>query len=109
MNAWTSSGRSSLPLAERRQPEREHVQPVEEIFAQLALLHGLDRIDVGGGDDAHVHRLLVPAAETAEPALLQHAQQLDLRRRRHLADLVEKQRAAIGQLEAALRADRPRR
>ncbi len=35
-------------------------------------------------------------------ALLQHAQQLHLRGRRHLADFVEKERAAIGQLEAAL-------
>ena len=33
--------------------------------------------------------------------LLQHAQQLDLRHRHHLGDLVEEQRAAIGQLEAA--------
>ena len=46
--------------------------------------------------------LLGAAAEPAEAALLQHAQQLDLRRRRHLADLVEEQRAAVGQLEAAL-------
>jgi hypothetical protein len=50
---------------------------------------------------AHVDFLLGAAAEAAELALLQHAQQLDLRRRRHLGDLVEEQRAAIGQLEAA--------
>ena len=92
------------PVAQRRQADREHVQAVEQVFAQLALLHRFERIDVGRGDDAHVDRLLVPAAEAAEAALLQHAQQLDLRRRRHLADLVEKQRAAIGELEAALAA-----
>ena len=46
--------------------------------------------------------LLGAPAEAAEAALLQHAQQLDLRRRRHLADLVEEQRAAVRQLEAAL-------
>ena len=33
--------------------------------------------------------------------ILQDAQQLDLRARRHLADLVEKQRAALGLLEQA--------
>ena len=40
------------------------------------------------------------AAEPLELALLQHAQQLDLGREVQLADLVEKQRAALGQLEA---------
>ena len=42
------------------------------------------------------------AAEPLELALLQHAQQLDLRRQVDVADLVEEQRAALGQLEAAL-------
>jgi hypothetical protein len=32
-------------------------------------------------------------------ALLQHAQELDLHRRRHLGDLVEEDGAAVGQLE----------
>src|SRR6185295_19640284 len=41
-------------------------------------------------------------AEAAELALLQDAQQLHLGGRRHLADLVEEQRPAIGELEAAL-------
>ena len=42
------------------------------------------------------------AAEPLELALLQHAQQLDLRRQVDVADLVEEQRAALGQLEAPL-------
>ena len=41
------------------------------------------------------------AAEPLEAALLEHAQQLGLRDQRHVADLVEKQRAVVGQLEAA--------
>ncbi len=51
-----------------------------------------------------VHRLLPLAAERAERPLLQHAQQLGLRGRRHLGDLVEEQRAAVGEFEAALAA-----
>ena len=39
------------------------------------------------------------AAQTLELALLQDAQQLDLRRQVQLADLVEEQRAAVGELE----------
>ena len=41
------------------------------------------------------------AADALETALLQHAQQLDLHLQRHVADLVQEQRAAFGKLEAA--------
>jgi hypothetical protein len=41
------------------------------------------------------------AADALELALLQHAQQLGLQVERHLADLVEEQRAAVGELERA--------
>ena len=40
------------------------------------------------------------AAHALELALLQHAQQLRLQLEGQLADLVEEQRAAVGQLEA---------
>ena len=47
------------------------------------------------------------AAEPHELALLEHAQQLGLDRRRHLADFVEEQHAAVGLLDASrLGADR---
>jgi hypothetical protein len=42
---------------------------------------------------------LVHAADTLEGALLQHAQELHLHVECHIADLVEKQRAAVGELE----------
>jgi hypothetical protein len=41
------------------------------------------------------------AADAVELALGQHAQQARLQRRRHVADLVEEQRAAVGLFEAA--------
>ncbi len=41
-------------------------------------------------------------ADRPHLALLQHAQQLHLQRQRHVADLVEEQRAAVGRLEEAL-------
>ena len=46
------------PLAQRRQVNRDHAQPVEEVAAQDAAAHGLLRIAVGRGDEAHVdHRV----------------------------------------------------
>ncbi len=41
-------------------------------------------------------------ADALDHALLEEAQQLDLERQRHVADLVEEQRAAAGQLDLAL-------
>ncbi len=40
-------------------------------------------------------------AHPLQLAGLEHAQQLGLLRERHVADLVEEERAAVGQLEAA--------
>ena len=56
---------------------------------------------MGRGDQAHVHRHRARTAHRADLALLQHAQQLDLKGRRGLADLVQEQGAAIGPLEQA--------
>ena len=41
------------------------------------------------------------AADARELALLEHAQELRLERQRHVADLVEEERAAGGRLELA--------
>ena len=56
---------------------------------------------MGGGDHPHVERLDLVGAERLHLLLLQHAQQLGLQRQRQVADLVEKQRAAVGHLELA--------
>ena len=54
-------------------------------------------------DDAHVGLDRGAAADGGVLALLQHAQKSRLRLERHVADLVEEQRAAVGLLEAAVR------
>ena len=68
----------------------------------LPLATACRRIAVGGGDDAHVGLLRLGRADAHEGAGLEHAQQLDLQLERHLGDLVEEQRAAVGALEEAL-------
>ena len=59
------------------------------------------QILVGGGDDADIGLDRRAAADRRVFALLQHAQQTGLRLHRHVADLVEEQRAALGLFEAA--------
>ena len=90
-----------LAVAQRRHLDRDDVEPVEQVLAELALLHHLAQVAVGRGDDAHVHAQRAGAAEPLELVLLEHAQDLRLRARAHVADFVEEQRAAVGLLEAA--------
>src|SRR5207237_3872648 len=88
-------------LAQRRQLDCEDVQAVIEVFPQLAVADSIRRIHVRRRDDADIDRLLLAAAEPPERPLLQHPQQLHLRRGLHLRNLVEKQRAAVRELEDA--------
>src|SRR5690606_30944420 len=82
------------PLAQRRQAQVDHVETIEKILAELAAFHALAQVLVGGGDDADVDMPVAGAAHGAHRAFLQHAQQLHLRARRHVTDLVQEQRAA---------------
>ena len=88
-------------FAQGRNPERDHVQAVEEVFAKPALPHGFGKVFVGGGDDADVHLDEPVGTEAGEGPLLKHAEELHLKIERHGADFVEEQHAPVGQLELA--------
>ncbi len=88
-------------LAERRDLDRHDVQPVEEVLAEAALLDLLLQVAVGRGDDAHVHGDQLAAADPLDLARLDRAEQLRLGLRAQVADLVEEEGAAVGQLELA--------
>ena len=87
-------------LPQRRDVHRDHVEAVEQVFAELALLDLRLEVLVRRGEDADVHRDRVRAADPLDLPRLEHAQQLDLQVRPHRADFVEEQRPAVGQLEA---------
>ena len=88
--------------AQRRQIDGDDVEAVEEVFAEVAVAHRLAQVDVGGGDDAHVHLNLLNAAQVHEAAVLQHAQNLGLGVHAHGGDFVQEERAAVGDFEEAL-------
>ena len=73
--------------------QREDVETVEQIAAEAAALHLLLEIAVRRRKDSRVHRDRLGAADGNHLALLEHAQELHLRGRRRLADLVEEERA----------------
>jgi hypothetical protein len=63
----------ALAIPQRRQFDLEHVEPVVEVFAELAFPGRRLRIDVGCRDDPDVDGLLVPASQPPERPLLKDA------------------------------------
>ena len=95
--------------AQRRHLDVDDVEAVVEVLAEAPRRDLVGEVAVGRRDDADVDLHGLVAADALERALLEDAQELDLDRRRDLADLVEEERAAVGLLEAPLAAARPRR
>ena len=89
-------------LAQRRHVDVDDAQPVQQVFAELAVRHHVAQVAVGGGDDAHVHLgLHVVGADGLHLAVLEKPQQQRLHAQAHLADFVEEERAAVRELQLA--------
>src|SRR5262249_31751413 len=89
-------------LAKRGHFEWKHVEPVEQVSSKGAISHGRLQIAVRRLNDPDVGPDGPAASHSLEFVILQHAQQHDLGLGRQLADLVEEEGAAVGQLEAAV-------
>ena len=96
------SGMSSVAVAERGQVDPDHVEAVEQVGAEPALLDLLLQDLVAGRDDPDVDLDRLRPADALELARSgARASSLAWRRGRDVAGLVEQQRAAVGQLEPA--------
>ena len=89
------------PVAQRRDPNRHHAQPIEQIFAKPPGADLGAELAVGGGDDPHIHLDAARPPYPLEGLLLQDPHDLALGLERHVGDLVEEQGAAMGALERA--------
>ena len=90
-----------LALSQRRQLDLDALQPVIEILAEPAFLNELLQVLMRGRHQTHVHGDRPPAAHPGHLALLEHPQQPHLKAGLHVADLVQEEGAAVGQLELA--------
>src|SRR5437867_9315728 len=88
-------------LAERRDTEVDHVEPVVQVFPEGACFNATLEVGVRGGDDPDVDLDLAGAAEAAKLLALDRPQQLRLTAQPHLAHLIEKQRPAVRHLKDA--------
>ena len=84
------------PLPQRRKREGDDREAMIEVFPELAGPDGRREVLVRRGDDPDVHRFTSRAAQAPDPLLFDRAQELHLKPDGKEADLVEKQRAAVG-------------
>ena len=88
----------------------EDAEAEVEVLAEAAVRHGPLEVAVGRGHDPHVHpRGAAPEPTRSNSPCLQDAEELHLELEGELADLVQEERAPVGQLEAARASPRSRR
>ncbi len=88
-------------FAQRRHRQRVNAQAVIQVGTKASGAHLSRQVAVGGGDHPHVDAVFAIRTNPLQLPTLQHAQQLGLARQRQFTHFVEKQAAAIGQLELA--------
>src|SRR5947207_12825112 len=88
-------------ISQRWQFNRRHRESIIQVLAEHSLTHGFSQIDIRRRNDAHIHPPWAGVAERRELALLNHPQQTNLRLRRNVPDLVEKNRTSIGNFKQA--------
>ena len=87
------------PIAQRRQRERNDVEPIEQIFAETSRARPRFEIAIRRRNQPHVGLTLSRFAEPLIGPVVEKTQQARLGVRRQFADFVEKQCAAFGFLD----------
>ena len=89
------------PLAQGWEPQADHIEPVQQVLAEQAELDALFQILVRGGNHAHIGLDRRMAAHTVKTAIAQNPQQARLQLKRHVANFIQEQGAAIGLLKTS--------
>src|ERR1700693_1734390 len=87
------------PLSQRRQTQQNRADTEVEIAPEALLLDRGGQILMGRRDEPDVHLTIVHVAQTPEAPFFQDLEQLGLDLKVHVSDLVEKQRAAVRDLQ----------
>src|SRR4051794_10725507 len=86
-------------FSERRHLQLELTQAVKKIFSKSSFFYRRIKILVSGCDHTYVNYNLAMAAQPIIGRPVKHAQKLDLNLCLQFADLVEKNRAFVGELK----------
>src|SRR2546422_8978640 len=86
-------------LAQGRHIDRQDIDAIVEVVAKASIANHGAQIAIRGRNDANIYRDLVSSAHAANSPFLQSAQKLCLHTDVKLGNLVEKERATIGDFE----------
>src|SRR5580692_43680 len=87
------------PLPQRRQHQRKNINPVKQILPEFLLPNPSFQITMRSHYHPHIHTHRLVATNALHFSFFQHPQQLGLHGQRHIANLIEKNRAVIRLLE----------
>ena len=90
------------PLPQRGDADFHRIQTPQQVLTERALPHQLGQILVGGGQNAHVHRAVFLPADGEDALAFHRCEDLGLQLQRHVPNLIQEQRAAVGQFKKAL-------
>ncbi len=90
------------PFPQRRYHDGEHAQPESEIVPERPLAHQFLEVPVRGDNDPHVHLYRLRPSHALDLLFLEHPEKSSLCICRQVSDFVEKDRAAVGKLEAPI-------
>src|SRR5882724_1258818 len=99
---FCQSGDVLAPLAQGRQDDWDDVEAIEQVIAELTLLHELPQVAVGCGQHPHVRRRGSVGPDRSYLALLYNPEELDLQRWRHLPNFIQKECPTVGFFKEAL-------
>src|SRR6516164_3343838 len=88
-------------FSQRWHSQVDHVNSVEQILPEGPVLDFAFENAVGGADDAHFDFLVFLGTDPAELAVLKKLQELGLQGQIELGDFIQKERAAVRQLNTA--------
>lgn len=88
-----------FPLAQRRQVDRQRLEPEEQVASEGTGLDALFEVAVGRGHHPEITGLFLRGANRSESALLQHPKKGLLHRKRQFTDFIEKKSTAIGMFD----------
>ena len=87
------------PILQRRNRQLHHRKPVVEILAELPLRDRRPQVAMRRGDHPDIHLARGQRPNRHNLLVLDRAQQLGLRRQRHVPNLIQKERSSIGKLK----------
>src|SRR3972149_6368469 len=86
------------PVAEREQPDRNHIDTIIEITTHLTLRDESLQGNVAGSYYPHIDLYRPIAAKPLDLLVFKDAEKLRLHEQRHAFDFIDEQSAAVGQL-----------